>query len=128
MKNLKKSLSILLVISMIVSIFAMCGVTSFAEKIISGKCGENSYWEYDADTKTITVSGSGSLEKSSDWQNLDFVNTVKIIKDKQIEVEIKEDSFNDLLMFINTNNMPIGEIKRAKYLFEFTTLDLVDSK
>ena len=76
MKNLKKSLSILLVVSMIVSIFAMCGVTSFAQEITSGKCGENAVWEYDSVTKTITVSGSGSLEKSSDWQNLDFVNFV----------------------------------------------------
>jgi hypothetical protein len=72
------------------------------------------------------------FEDTKKWvdllQNLDFVNTVKIIKDKQIEVEIKEDSFNDLLMFINTNNMPIGEIKRAKYLFELEEIYLESTK
>ena len=69
----KKLLSIFLIIVMTLSI---APVTAVAQEITSGKCGENAYWEYDADTKTITVSGSGSLEKSSDWQNLDFVNFV----------------------------------------------------
>lgn len=27
----------------------------------SGKCGENSYWEYDDGTKTLTISGSGAM-------------------------------------------------------------------
>lgn len=28
----------------------------------SGKCGENAYWEYDDETKTLTISGSGAME------------------------------------------------------------------
>ena len=31
-------------------------------------------------------------------------------------------------MFINTNNMPIGEIKRAKYLFELEEIYLESTK
>ena len=73
---MKKSISVMLVLSIIISLFAMCGVTSFAEEITSGKCGEDAVWEYDADSKTITVSGSGSLWGSSDWKNLDFLNFI----------------------------------------------------
>ena len=73
---MKKSISVMLVLSIIVSLFAMCCVTSFAEEITSGKCGENAFWEYDADSKTITVSGKGSLGGSLTWKNIDFVNFV----------------------------------------------------
>jgi ABC-type multidrug transport system ATPase subunit len=62
------------------------------------------------------------FEDTNKWitllQDLDFVLNIKLLKDKQLEVEIKADSFNELLNFASKNNMPIGDLKRPAYLFE----------
>ena len=72
------------------------------------------------------------FEDATRWlnllQSLEYVLNVKIIKDKQFEVEIKEDTFNNLLIFIDTNNMPIAELKRPKHLFELEEIYLESTK
>ncbi|MBQ7500570.1 MAG: leucine-rich repeat domain-containing protein, partial [Clostridia bacterium] len=52
---------ILTIILSLLLIVPIITTTSFAEKV-SGTCGENLTWEYDTETKTLTVSGEGDME------------------------------------------------------------------
>lgn len=58
MKNFKKSLILLFVMIMIVSIMPFSLSANAAE---SGYCGENVTWQYDSQTNTLTISGTGAM-------------------------------------------------------------------
>lgn len=57
---MKKTLSILLAVIMIFSMFALGGVTSFAI-YASGKCGDKLYWDYSDYDKCLSISGEGPM-------------------------------------------------------------------
>ena len=59
MKKLNKILAIILAILMVISIIPI--TASAATK--SGTCGENVTWTYDDTTYTLTISGTGPMEK-----------------------------------------------------------------
>ncbi len=60
---MKKTLSIILSLCMLLSITAGMNLTAFAEDTLptSGKCGDNASWKYDESTETLTISGSGKM-------------------------------------------------------------------
>lgn len=62
--KVKKHISILI---LVVCLMAMLSVTAIAteEPVTSGSCGEDSTWSYNRDSKTLTISGSGSIWISS---------------------------------------------------------------
>lgn len=55
---MKKVLSIILALIMVLSTIPFAYA---AESETSGQCGDNAYWNYDEETKTITVSGTGEM-------------------------------------------------------------------
>ena len=59
---MKKVLSVLLSIILIISICPL-GTFEFiaSAETVSGSCGENLTWEYDTETATLTVSGTGAM-------------------------------------------------------------------
>ena len=72
---MKKLVSVVLAISIVATIFSMCGLTAFAKT--SGTCGENAYWNYDESTKTITISGTGAVHSGlAGWDELDAENVI----------------------------------------------------
>ena len=58
MNNIKRIWAALIVLCMV---FALVPAATFAEGEMSGKCGEDLTWEFDSETKTLTISGTGSM-------------------------------------------------------------------
>ena len=52
-------ISILLAVCLI---FGLLPVGVFAANPTSGTCGPNAKWSYDSSTKTLTISGSGTMD------------------------------------------------------------------
>ena len=67
MKKMKKYLSVLLALMMVICAIPMSTFTTSAETT-SGTCGDNAIWNYDDNTYTLTISGEGEM------QDYDFNN------------------------------------------------------
>lgn len=59
---MKKVISLLMSFVMLLSITAGVDLSAYADDATSGKCGDSAYWNYDEDTKTLTISGSGTMD------------------------------------------------------------------
>ena len=68
---MKKALSILLTLVMLLSIFTCLPVVAHADQ--SGKCGDNVYYHYNFTTKKLTISGTGRM-----WDFYEGEGDVKI--------------------------------------------------
>lgn len=68
MKNIRKVLSIFLVIALVLSLIPV-SLSAFAEDANFGYCGvggsHDASWSYDPDTKVLTISGTGEIECNS---------------------------------------------------------------
>ncbi len=59
---MKKVVSIILSVTMLLSITAGLNITAFADELpASGKCGENATFTFDKDTGTLVISGQGDV-------------------------------------------------------------------
>ncbi len=75
MKIRNRLISMLLCIIMVVGLLPLTAMA--AETDTSGYCGLNVKWNYNADTKTLTISGTGKMEdydhewgaKVTPWNN-----------------------------------------------------------
>lgn len=67
-----KLLAMLLCVSILV---VSMGNTAFAASKTSGKCGKNAKWSYNKKTRTLTISGKGTI-KSVEWPEYHKVNVV----------------------------------------------------
>ena len=56
----KRILSLLLALVMLLGMLPTVALAAENETPTSGRCGENVTWSYDADTQTLTISGSGA--------------------------------------------------------------------
>ncbi len=54
---MKKAISLIICFVMIASLVS---VVSVSATVYTGECGENTTWTYDSETKTLTISGTGS--------------------------------------------------------------------
>ena len=63
---MKRVLSILLSAILIITVFPL-GVFEFtaSAETVSGSCGDNVTWEYDTETATLTISGTGAMSNYS---------------------------------------------------------------
>ena len=59
--KLKKILSILLSITMLLSPFTITGFYAYADELTTGSCGDNVTYSFDASTGTLTLSGTGPM-------------------------------------------------------------------
>lgn len=60
--NTKKKICMILIVSML---FSILPVSAFAEEnstVTSGSCGENSTWQFDSATGTLTITGNGDMD------------------------------------------------------------------
>ena len=60
MKKAKKLLSFVLSLAILMSVASMSGITAYAEST-SGTCGANITWEFDEQTGTLAITGSGKM-------------------------------------------------------------------
>ena len=65
---MKKVISLLMSFVMLLSVTAGVDLSAYAADATSGKCGDSAYWNYDEDTKTLTISGSGTTN-SIPWND-----------------------------------------------------------
>ena len=74
----KRILSLFLVCCIVCSVFAMFPITTNAETVTSGTCGDNLTWTLD-DNGTLTISGTGDMwGDSSNWNNNNSIKAVVI--------------------------------------------------
>lgn len=71
----KRWLSAVLTISLVIGMIPLSTITALAKNTdYSGTCGEDVHWEYDNQTETLTITGTGSMEDTrsvrGEWQNL----------------------------------------------------------
>ncbi|MBR5319286.1 MAG: leucine-rich repeat protein [Peptococcaceae bacterium] len=60
--NTKKKICMILIVSML---FSILPVSAFAEEnstVTSGSCGENTTWQFDSATGTLTITGNGDMD------------------------------------------------------------------
>lgn len=60
MKKAKKLLSFVLSLAILMSVASISGITAYAEST-SGTCGANITWNFDEQSGTLTISGSGKM-------------------------------------------------------------------
>ena len=66
---MKKIISLLMAFVMLLSVASGLTLTVYAGTPTSGQCGENAFWNYDVDSKTLTISGTGAMSNySSPWE------------------------------------------------------------
>ena len=60
-ENMKrKFLCLLLALALVMGLAAVVSATQAGEPVYSGTCGKNAVWSFDAETGTLTISGTGS--------------------------------------------------------------------
>ena len=77
---MKKVISLLMSFVMLLSITAGVDLSAYAADATSGKCGDSAYWNYDEDTKTLTISGSGRMNNYSNSSDTPWERIYKKIK------------------------------------------------
>ena len=101
MKNLKKSFVGILVICLVVASTFVSGIPFVSEEnvyastsVYQGKCGDNAFYKYDVNKKTLTISGKGEM-----WDDYNFASTFtdakKVVIESGIE-SIGSYSFQDI--------------------------------
>ncbi|WP_308618923.1 leucine-rich repeat protein [uncultured Eubacterium sp.] len=66
---MKKIISLLMAFVMLFSFTSGLTLTSYAGTPTSGQCGKNAFWNYDVDSKTLSISGTGAMNNySSPWE------------------------------------------------------------
>lgn len=117
---MKKIISIFLTIFLMVNLMPMglFSITASAE-ISSGTCGENTYWEYDSSTRTLTISGNGSIK--------DYTTYYTTIHKKELTRAPWGSLYNDIqIVRINSGVTRIGT--NAFYGFQkITTVYLANT-
>ncbi len=60
---MKKVISLLMSFVMLFSIISSVNLSAYAEEsATSGKCGDNVYWNFNENSKTLTISGTGAMD------------------------------------------------------------------
>ena len=77
---MKKVISLLMSFVMLLSVTAGVNLSAYAADATSGKCGDSAYWNYDEDTKTLTISGSGRMNNYSNSSDTPWERIYKKIK------------------------------------------------
>lgn len=85
---MKKVISLLMSFVMLLSVTAGVDLSAYAADATSGKCGDSAYWNYDEDTKTLTISGSGRMNNYSNSSDTPWERIYKKIKNIYIENNI----------------------------------------
>ena len=73
---MKKTLSFILAVVMVISMFAGLQISSSALSP-SGSCGDNAFWSFDSLTGLLTISGSGAMADYDDGDSI-FYNQIGI--------------------------------------------------
>lgn len=61
-KIMKKIISLLLSLTMLLSIVSVVDFSAYADTLTTGKCGKNVTYSFDAETGVLTISGEGDME------------------------------------------------------------------
>lgn len=98
MKNRARRL-LSLVVAMLMVFGLMCNTTYAASKT-SGKCGKNAKWTYNKKTKTLTITGKGTIKRN--WP--DYIYDDLTVKIKKGITAIDDRAFEDL--FVKNITLP----------------------
>ena len=93
----KRILSLLLVLVMLLGMLPTVALAAEDETPTSGSCGENVTWSYDADTQTLTISGTGPMtDYDSDTPEFGEYSEVVCISVKEGITSIGNSAFDNV--------------------------------
>ena len=128
---MKKTLSIILAMLMLCSVFSVSGIATVSAKetntlistqSTSGKTGDCS-WSYDKTTKTLTISGNGAMgnyddDTSADWGG-NYSDIKKVVIEKGVTT-IGNKAFDDC-MYLNSVSIPNSVVEIGEDAFNSCT-------
>lgn len=85
------------------------------------ECGVNATWKFDEETKTLTISGKGSVEFAYDWNKLKLLEKAENIVIEEGITEIDENTFNN---FVNVVSVKLPESIKVIKKGAFTNTNL----
>ena len=80
---MKRIISLILPAIIVLTITARVNISVYADELTSGQCGENTYYEFDNSSGTLTVSGYGAIKGCSLYNgnySSPFLNNISINK------------------------------------------------
>ena len=85
----RKFLCLLLALALVMGLAAVVSATQAGEPVHSGTCGKNAVWSFDAETGTLTISGTGSttnyayhfVSEQAPWTPLSGQLTKVVVED-----------------------------------------------
>jgi len=87
----------------------------------TGKCGENATWNYDEDTKTLTISGTGETDRfyaiTDCWYGLDTFTITKVIVNNGI-TSLGEEMFADFSNLVSVE-LPDSLVHIGRFAFRY---------
>lgn len=98
---MKRFVSIFLSVALVLTAFGAC-FSAFAEDVTSGSCGENATWFYDAETTTLTISGSGEIQEFY-ANEYDFINDITNVIIEEGITAISEFAFLQCESLVNVS-------------------------
>ena len=76
---MKKVISLLLSLTMLLSIVSVVDLSAYADTLTTGKCGDNVKYSFESDTGTLTISGTGNMyDYNNNYRVNPFYNNTDI--------------------------------------------------
>ena len=122
MKNLKKHLSLLLSLVLLLTLLPRLSLTARAETY-SGTCGKNLTWTLDTETGLLTIEGSGAMEYgpySDDVPWYDYCSSIKTVSLPDGLTDIGQHAFNNCTNLTNVT-IPYGVEYIGEFAFNYCT-------
>ena len=128
---MKKVLSLLLSLAMLLSIVSVVDFSAYADTLTTGKCGDNVKYSFESDTGTLTISGTGDMYDYSSNKSVFYDNgKIKTVIIEKGVTSIGSGAFENCTR-LSSITIPDSVTSIGNYVFEYceslTSVTIPDS-